>query len=201
MDDAYFQTTPFCGGFTESCLQDITKGVLDPRCPAQHTYDVQGSTTRRPVSMNCIYIKMSCICIIYMEPIYFYTEDNDSIFNSEHEPNCVRHFDRLIEWVWRTKIPEPPIHFSGTNFLDLKMNLPVTSLRPAFLSQQCLSVPSLEPPNRGKVTSLTVKFLQRPHPCFRICILYGERDTRYGEQSEPRQRWENLFIGGKGWGK
>ena len=89
----------------------------------------------------------------------------------------------------------PPIHFSETtNFLDLKMNLPATTLKPSFLIHQCLSS-SLEPPNRGKATSLTVKFLRRTHPCFRICKLCGEREARCGEQSEPRQRRENLFIG------
>jgi hypothetical protein len=41
LDDTRFQTDPFCyiiymlssGGFATGCLQDITKGVLDPRCP------------------------------------------------------------------------------------------------------------------------------------------------------------------------
>jgi hypothetical protein len=58
-------------------------------------------------------------------------------------------------------------------------------------------MPSLEPPNRGKATSLAVKFLRRAHPCFRICKLCGEREARRGEQPEPRQRREHLFISGK----
>ena len=37
------------GGFAATCLQVITKGVLDPRCPGQCTCAVQTSTTRRPV--------------------------------------------------------------------------------------------------------------------------------------------------------
>jgi hypothetical protein len=37
------------GGFVAECLQTITKGVLDPRCPGQCTCSVQDSTTRRPV--------------------------------------------------------------------------------------------------------------------------------------------------------
>jgi hypothetical protein len=37
------------GGFTATCLQVITKGVLDPRCPGQSTCSVQDSTTRPPV--------------------------------------------------------------------------------------------------------------------------------------------------------
>jgi hypothetical protein len=36
------------GGFPAACLQDITKGVLNPRIPWTDTCTVQASTTRRP---------------------------------------------------------------------------------------------------------------------------------------------------------
>ncbi len=72
-------------------------------------------------------------------------------------------------------------------FLDLKMNLPITSLKPVSWSTNVFQ-PSLEPPNRGKTTSLAVKFLRRAHPCFRICKLWGERESRVGESSQNRVR-------------
>jgi hypothetical protein len=38
----------FPRGFVAACLQDIAKGVLDPRLPWADTCAVQASTTRRP---------------------------------------------------------------------------------------------------------------------------------------------------------
>ena len=51
---------------------------------------------------------------------------------------------------------DPPIFFA------LKLILPTTSLKPAFLTHQCLCT-SLEPPISGKGTILAVKFFRRSH--------------------------------------
>ena len=50
---------------------------------------------------------------------------------------------------------DPPI------FLALKLILPTTSLKPAFLTHQCFR-PSLEPPNRGKAKGSRLNFCEGP---------------------------------------
>jgi hypothetical protein len=83
---------------------------------------------------------------------------------------------------------DPPIFFA------LKLILPTTSLKPAFLTHQCLCT-SLEPPISGKDTYSRLNFSEGHIPLSKSC---KEREAPRGEQTEPCPRRVPLFIGGKG---
>jgi len=74
-----------------------------------------------------------CMCSYYYICVLRTSGETDSRTTWVHVP------DIQSQHLERTKIPDPPIHFSGTinlftYFLDLKMNLPTTSLKPVFLN-------------------------------------------------------------------
>jgi hypothetical protein len=75
------------GGFAAACLQVITKGVLDPRYPGQHTCVVQTSTTRRPVPM-VFYTHSVCVTCYFC---YMF-----SLGSSSGSSDSVRIYRRVI---------------------------------------------------------------------------------------------------------
>ncbi len=101
----------------------------------------------------------------------------------------------LRQW---TKIPDPPIHFSGpTIFFGPKIDFTNHQFETSVLdppmssdplsNHQCL--PTLSRPTNVFRPSLAV---------FRICKRCGDRESRREEQQEQCQPREHLFIGDKG---
>ena len=99
----------------------------------------------------------------------------------------------------RTKIPDPPIHFSGpTNFFGPKIDFTNHQFETSVLDPPMSSGPLSNHQTVVNPRGSRLNFCEEPIAVFRICKRCGERESRRGEQQEQCQPREHLFIGGKG---
>ena len=96
----------------------------------------------------------------------------------------------------RTKIPDPPIHFSGTtNFFDPKNEFTNHQFENSVLDPPLYSGPLSNYQTVVKSRDSWLNFYEGP---IAICKRFGEKESRRGDKKERCQSREHLSIGGKG---